>query len=74
MHAIRVATVACLAVALGACASAGEYRARQDARLATYEKYAGEPVRIKEWWPGTESNRRHGDFQSPALPTELPGH
>src|SRR6478672_3951688 len=27
-----------------------------------------------EWWPGTESNRRHGDFQSPALPTELPGH
>jgi hypothetical protein len=24
-------------------------------------------------WPGTESNRRHGDFQSPALPTELPG-
>src|SRR5579884_1541715 len=25
------------------------------------------------WWPGTESNRRHGDFQSPALPTELPG-
>lgn len=27
-----------------------------------------------EWCPGTESNRRHGDFQSPALPTELPGH
>src|SRR5690348_6257612 len=26
-----------------------------------------------KWWPGTESNRRHGDFQSPALPTELPG-
>ncbi len=26
-----------------------------------------------QWWPGTESNRRHGDFQSPALPTELPG-
>ena len=26
------------------------------------------------WCPGTESNRRHGDFQSPALPTELPGH
>ena len=23
--------------------------------------------------PGTESNCRHGDFQSPALPTELPG-
>ena len=28
----------------------------------------------KQWWPGTESNCRHGDFQSPALPTELPGH
>jgi hypothetical protein len=25
-------------------------------------------------WPGTESNRRHEDFQSSALPTELPGH
>ena len=26
-----------------------------------------------EWCPGTESNRRHEDFQSSALPTELPG-
>ena len=25
------------------------------------------------WCPGTESNRRHCDFQSHALPTELPG-
>src|SRR5690606_9423623 len=24
-------------------------------------------------WPGTESNRRHRDLQSRALPTELPG-
>ena len=27
-----------------------------------------------EWWPGAESNCRHADFQSAALPTELPGH
>ena len=27
----------------------------------------------KYWWPGTESNCRHADFQSAALPTELPG-
>ena len=26
-----------------------------------------------EWWPGTESNRRHKPFQGSALPTELPG-
>jgi putative transposase len=30
-----------------------------------------EPYSI--WWPGTESNCRHADFQSAALPTELPG-
>ena len=28
---------------------------------------------LNRWWPGRESNPRHGDFQSPALPTELPG-
>src|SRR5690606_34640573 len=28
---------------------------------------------LLKWWPGRESNPRHGDFQSPALPTELPG-
>ncbi len=26
------------------------------------------------WCPGTDLNRRHKDFQSHALPTELPGH
>ena len=27
---------------------------------------------FENWWLGTESNRRHADFQSAALPTELP--
>ena len=27
-----------------------------------------------KWWLGTELNRRHMDFQSIALPTELPSH
>src|SRR5262245_21985150 len=30
--------------------------------------------RLKEWWAGTGLNRRHQDFQSCALPTELPAH
>jgi hypothetical protein len=28
----------------------------------------------QEWWLETESNRRHKDFQSSALPTELSSH
>ena len=28
---------------------------------------------VVAWWPGAESNCRHADFQSAALPTELPG-
>src|SRR3954462_4219681 len=31
------------------------------------------PPRAKEWWPRPESNQRHTDFQSAALPTELLG-
>ena len=27
-----------------------------------------------KWCPGADSNHRHEDFQSTALPTELPGH
>ena len=29
---------------------------------------------LAHWWSRLESNQRHGDFQSPALPTELSGH
>ena len=29
---------------------------------------------VSRWWRGTESNCRHYDFQSYALPTELPRH
>ena len=28
----------------------------------------------KKWWPVSESNQGHSDFQSLALPTELTGH
>ncbi len=28
---------------------------------------------LNEWCPNSESNQGHGDFQSPALPTELFG-
>ena len=31
-------------------------------------------IRGSRWWPRAGSNRRHLDFQSSALPTELPGH
>ena len=30
-------------------------------------------LNIFKWCPGAESNHRHEDFQSSALPTELPG-
>ena len=36
-------------------------------------KIAKAPM-ISKWCPGAESNHRHCDFQSHALPTELPGH
>ena len=34
-------------------------------------RYAVLPAKMS-WWLGRESNPRHRDFQSPALPTELP--
>lgn len=38
------------------------------------KKNPAEGLGIFWWWPGAESNCRHADFQSAALPTELPGH
>ena len=29
---------------------------------------------LGKWCPGADLNHRHADFQSAALPTELPGH
>ncbi len=45
-------------------AAAARSRKRQAERQVLQEK---------EWCPGTDLNRRHADFQSAALPTELPG-
>ena len=33
---------------------------------------SGRPC-MNKWCPDSESNQGHGDFQSPALPTELSG-
>src|SRR5262245_44874889 len=45
-------------------------RLRRFAALATQPSHA---IESEGWWPGPESNQRHRDFQSRALPTELPG-
>ena len=37
-------------------------------RISTLNEQA-----LKKWCPDSESNQGHGDFQSPALPTELSG-
>lgn len=44
------------------------------ARIVRFAAHGLLRARNKEWCPGTGSNRRHCDFQSHALPTELPGH
>ena len=31
-------------------------------------------MNVLKWWPVSESNQGHSDFQSLALPTELTGH
>src|SRR5882724_602488 len=40
--------------------------------LLSYEE-RGPKYETGVWCPGAESNHRHCDFQSHALPTELPG-
>ncbi len=48
---------------------------RKDDVRGVKEKKAYSLLAVSPCFPkcrGTESNRRHGDFQSPALPTELP--
>jgi hypothetical protein len=45
--------------------SVSRWRAAQQKRTAQKDR--------PSLCPGTELNCRHGDFQSPALPTELPG-
>ena len=61
MRANRMLGMACLALALGACASAGDYRAKQDAKLAAYEKHAGAPVKEIRMYTGLD----HWDALAP---------
>ncbi len=46
----------------------GEYVKHKISKQLIYINIAG-----FKWCPGAESNHRHEDFQSTALPTELPG-
>src|SRR6266516_7964126 len=41
--------------------------------LQTGCRRSNSPAAEASLWPGAESNCRHADFQSAALPTELPG-
>ena len=43
-------------------------------RYARNEKALHRCKTYQYWWPERESNLRHADFQSAALPTELSGH
>lgn len=41
--------------------------------LNSARKQKGKEIQKVEWCPEAESNHRHADFQSAALPTELSG-
>jgi hypothetical protein len=48
-------------------------RRQYERRIGAPERRARERTSAIRWCPGAESNHRHCDFQSHALPTELPG-
>jgi hypothetical protein len=51
--------------------SVGKYPCSKVKKIQRYGYY-GISV-FEKWWPELESNQRHKDFQSSALPTELSG-
>ena len=55
------------------CRSDGNSLSRRARYPGAALRASPSPTFRKKWCPGTGSNRRHCDFQSHALPTELPG-
>ena len=55
------------------CRHIMERKTRLELATPTLARWCSTTELLPHWWcSGTELNRRHGDFQSPALPTELP--
>ena len=50
----------------------GAEAAKNDTLLYSDGVHPTDEALLEKWWRGTESNCRHYDFQSYALPTELP--